>query len=33
MTYVTGDNPVGAYDTQRSSNIGIGYAAIDAGGA
>lgn len=33
MTYVTGDIPVGSYDSQRLANIGIGHAAIDAGGA
>jgi len=32
MTYVTGDIPVGAYNSQRLSNIGIGHGAIDAGG-
>jgi len=32
MTYVTGDAPVGAYDSLRLSNIGIGHGAIDAGG-
>jgi hypothetical protein len=32
MTYVTGDIPVGAYDPQRLSNLGIGHAAIDGGG-
>jgi hypothetical protein len=32
MTYVTGDIPVGAYDSARLSNIGIGHGAIDAGG-
>jgi hypothetical protein len=31
MTYVTGDIPVGAYDSTRLSNIGIGHGAIDAG--
>ncbi|MDM0081139.1 transporter [Variovorax sp. J31P179] len=31
MTYVTGDIPVGAYDSKRLSNIGIGHAAIDGG--
>src|SRR5262249_45990822 len=33
MTYVTGDIPTGAYNSQRLSNIGIGHGAIDAGGA
>jgi hypothetical protein len=32
MTYVTGDIPVGAYDPTRLANLGIGHAAIDAGG-
>jgi len=32
MTYVTGDVPVGAYDSQRLANIGIGHGAIDGGG-
>jgi hypothetical protein len=32
MTYVTGDIPVGAYDANRLSNLGIGHAALDAGG-
>src|SRR3954454_9724358 len=32
MTYVTGDIPVGAYESTRLSNIGIGHGAIDAGG-
>jgi hypothetical protein len=32
MTYLTGDIPVGAYDPARLSNLGIGHAAIDAGG-
>jgi hypothetical protein len=32
MTYVTGDIPVGAYEPNRLSNIGIGHGAIDAGG-
>lgn len=32
MTYLTGDIPVGAYDSKRLANIGIGHAAIDAGG-
>lgn len=33
MTYVTGDIPTGSYDSTRLSNIGIGHAALDAGGA
>lgn len=33
MTYVTGDIPTGSYDSSRLSNIGIGHAAIDTGGA
>jgi hypothetical protein len=32
MTYFTGDIPVGAYQTERLSNLGIGHGAIDAGG-
>jgi hypothetical protein len=32
MAYVTGDIPVGAYQSDRLSNIGIGHGAIDAGG-
>jgi hypothetical protein len=32
MTYLTGDIPVGAYDSTRRSNIGIGHGAIDGGG-
>jgi hypothetical protein len=31
MTYVTGDIPVGAYDPNRLSNLGIGHGAIDGG--
>ena len=32
MTYMTGDIPVGAYDSTRLSNIGIGHGALDGGG-
>lgn len=32
MTYLTGDIPVGAYNPNRLANLGIGHAAIDAGG-
>src|SRR5262245_50563350 len=32
MTYITGDIPVGVYDSTRLSNVGIGHGAIDAGG-
>jgi hypothetical protein len=32
MAYVTGDIPVGSYDSRRLSNLGIGHGAIDAGG-
>jgi len=32
MTYVTGDIPVGMYDSARLANIGIGHGALDAGG-
>jgi hypothetical protein len=31
MTYVTGDIPVGSYDSSRLSNIGLGHGAIDGG--
>ena len=31
MTYLTGDIPVGAYDSKRLANLGIGHAAVDAG--
>ena len=31
MIYATGDVPVGAYQSTRLSNIGIGHGAIDAG--
>ena len=33
MTYVTGDIPIGSYDSTRLANVGIGHAAMDAGGA
>ena len=32
MTYITGDIPVGAYDSTRLSNLGIGHGALDGGG-
>ena len=32
MSYVTGDIPVGAYDSKRLANLGIGHGAIDVGG-
>jgi hypothetical protein len=32
MAYVTGDVPVGAYDSTRLANLGLGHSAIDAGG-
>jgi hypothetical protein len=32
MAYITGDIPVGAYQSTRLSNLGIGHGAIDAGG-
>jgi hypothetical protein len=32
MAYATGDVPVGAYQSSRLSNIGIGHGAVDAGG-
>ena len=31
MTYVTGDIPVGAYDSSRLANLSIGHGAIDGG--
>lgn len=31
MTYVTGDIPVGTYDSDRLANFGIGHGAIDGG--
>jgi hypothetical protein len=32
MTYVTGDIPVGAYQSTRLANLGIGHGTYDAGG-
>jgi hypothetical protein len=32
MTYITGDIPVGLYNSTSLANIGIGHGAIDAGG-
>jgi len=32
MTYVTGDIPVGAYDSTHLANLGIGHGAVDGGG-
>jgi hypothetical protein len=32
MAYVTGDIPLGAYQSSRLANIGIGHGALDAGG-
>jgi hypothetical protein len=32
MTYVTGDIPVGAYQSTRLANLGLGHWAFDAGG-
>jgi hypothetical protein len=32
MTYLTGDIPVGLYNSQQLANLGIGHGAIDAGG-
>jgi hypothetical protein len=32
MTYITGDIPVGAYQSNRLSNVGIGHGAVDVGG-
>jgi len=31
MTYVTGDIPVGAYDSSNLANLGIGHGAVDGG--
>jgi hypothetical protein len=31
MTYVTGDIPVGSYESTRLANLGIGHGAVDAG--
>jgi hypothetical protein len=31
MTYLTGDIPVGSYDPNRLSNLGLGHGAIDGG--
>jgi hypothetical protein len=31
MVYVTGDIPVGAYESTRLANLGIGHGAVDAG--
>lgn len=33
MTYLSGDIPVGSYNPNRLSNIGLGHGAIDLGGA
>lgn len=33
MAYLAGDIPVGSYNLNRLSNIGIGHGAIGAGGA
>lgn len=32
MAYITGNIPVGSYDSERLANIGIGHGAIDGGG-
>lgn len=32
MTYITGDVPVGAYNSQQLANLGIGHSAVDSGG-
>ncbi|MGY3621419.1 SphA family protein [Bradyrhizobium sp. USDA 10063] len=32
MAYITGDVPVGAYESSRLANLGLGHWAIDAGG-
>ena len=31
MTYITGDVPIGAYNSSNLANMGIGHGAIDAG--
>jgi hypothetical protein len=33
MTYITGDIPVGVYNSASLANIGIGHGAVDIGGA
>jgi hypothetical protein len=33
LVYLVGGIPVGSYESQRLANVGIGHAAIDAGGA
>ncbi len=33
MAYVTGNIPIGSYDPTRLSNLGLGHAAVDIGGA
>jgi hypothetical protein len=33
LVYLAGNIPVGSYDSQRLANIGIGHAALDAGGS
>jgi hypothetical protein len=33
LVYLIGNIPVGSYESQRLANVGIGHAAIDAGGA
>lgn len=33
MAYLTGNIPVGSYDPNRLANLGLGHAAVDAGGA
>ena len=33
MTYITGNIPVGSYDPNRLTNLGLGRQVIDAGGA
>jgi hypothetical protein len=32
MTYISGDIPVGAYNSSRLANLGIGHGAVDVGG-
>jgi hypothetical protein len=33
MSYITGDIPTGAYQSNRLANIGLGHTAVDVGGA
>jgi hypothetical protein len=31
MSYLTGDIPVGAYDSKRLTNVGLGHGTVDGG--